>query len=98
MSSFRVSSQELRSKASQLEQLNAQFKSSVEALSSSEASLATMWEGEAQKAFRKAFSDDKGQFDKFSAGIAQYIQALLNAAQQYETAEAKNVSTASTRK
>lgn len=98
MSSFRVSSQELRAKAGELEQMNAQFKSAVEALSSSEASLATMWEGDAQKAFHTAFNNDKGQFEKFSAGIAQYIQALLNAAGQYESAEAKNVNTASTRK
>ncbi len=98
MSMFRVSSAELRQKADQLEQMNAQFKASVEALSTQEQSLATMWEGEAQKAFRTAFNNDRQQFDNFYNGIAKYIQALRDAAQQYDQAEAKNVATAQTRK
>lgn len=97
MSMFRVSSAELRQKAEQLEQMNTQFKNAVEALANQEQSLATMWEGEAQKAFRTAFNNDRQQFDNFYNGIAKYIQALRDAAQQYDQAEAKNLSTAQTR-
>ncbi len=97
MSMFRVSSSELRQKADQLEQLNAQFKTAVENLVTQEASLASMWEGEAQKAFRAAFNNDRQQFENFYNGIAKYIQALRDAAQKYDEAEAKNLSTAQTR-
>lgn len=97
MSMFRVSSGELRQKAQQLEQMNAQFKTAVESLSNQEQNLATMWEGEAQKAFRTAFNNDRQQFMNFYNGIAKYIQALQDAAREYEQAEAKNLSTAQTR-
>lgn len=97
MSMFRVSSSELRQKADQLEQMNAQFKSAVEALANQEQSLATMWEGEAQKAFRTAFNNDRQQFMNFYNGITKYIEALRAAAAQYDQAEAKNLSTAQTR-
>lgn len=97
MSMFRVSSGELRQKAQQLEQMNAQFKTAVESLSNQEQNLATMWEGEAQKAFRTAFNNDRQQFMNFYNGIAKYIQALQEAAREYEQAEAKNLSTAQTR-
>lgn len=98
MSMFRVSSSELRQKANQLEQMNAQFKAAVQALATQEQSLATMWEGEAQKAFRTAFNNDRQQFENFYNGIAKYIQALRDAADKYDQAEAKNVNIAQTRK
>lgn len=98
MSMFRVSSSELRQKAEQLEQMNAQFKSAVESLGNQEQSLAAMWEGDAQKAFRTAFNNDCQQFVNFYNGISKYVQALRDAAQQYDQAEAKNLSTAQTRR
>lgn len=98
MPMFRVTSRMLRQKAQELQQLNSQFKNYVGGLVSQEASLATMWEGEAQKAFRTAFNNDRQQFDQFHEGIKQYIQALLNAAEQYEKAETANVTTAQTRR
>ena len=61
MSMFRVSSTVLRQKAQELEQMNKQFDAAVKALGSQEAALATMWEGEAQKAFRNAFNNDRQQ-------------------------------------
>ncbi len=98
MSMFRVSSSVLRQKASQLSELNARFKNAVERLASQEASLASMWEGDAQKAFRKAFNDDRQQFENFYKGIAEYIRALQEAAQRYDEAEAKNLETAKARR
>ena len=98
MSYFKVSSQELRNKAGELQQLNTNFKNQVEALVNSEQTLASMWEGEAQQAFRTAFNNDRQKFGEFATGIAKYVQALRDAAQKYEQAEAKNVNTAKTRK
>lgn len=95
---FKVSSQELRQKAANLEQLNGNFRKRVEELAASEQNLSTMWEGEAQKAFRTAFNNDRQKFTAFAEGIARYVQALIAAAEKYEQAEAKNVTTASTRK
>lgn len=98
MSEFMVISQQLRTKAEELKGLNVQFKTAVDSLASSETALAGMWEGEAQTAFHNEFIKDRTQFDTFHEGIEQYIQALLDAAAQYEQAEAKNLSIAQTRK
>lgn len=66
-------------------------------MTESEANLASMWEGDAQKAFRAAFNSDCQQFDSFYKGIAQYVQALREAAAQYDKAEGRNVDLAKTR-
>ena len=79
------------SESEQLEQMNVQFRKAVSQLSDSEASLAQMWEGEAQKAFRTAFNQDREQFEAFAQGIDKYVQALREAVSQYESAENKNV-------
>lgn len=92
MSMFLVNSSQLRQKADRLEQMNEQFKQAVTALSDSEANLATMWEGDAQKAFRTAFTNDRTKFDEFYKGITLYIQALRAAADEYDGAESRNVS------
>lgn len=97
MALIRVSSGELRSKANQLESMNSQFKSAVSQLSSQEQSLSGMWEGESRNAFHTAFNNDRTQFDNFANGIVKYVQALLNAAQEYEKAESTNVTIAKTR-
>lgn len=97
MAAFQVTASELRTKAGDLRDTNSLFKTQVGNLESQEQSLAGMWEGEAQKAFRTAFNNDKVQMDKFYELINQYCQALENIATQYETAEMKNVDTASTR-
>ena len=91
MATIRVNSATLRSKANQLQQMNAQFKSKVSQLANYEQSLAGMWEGEARNAFHTAFNNDRAQFDTFYEGINKYIQALLDAAQKYEQAEAANL-------
>ncbi len=97
MSFFSVTSSELRQKSEQLKGLNAKFKTSVEALETSEQALKTMWEGEANEAFHKAFVNDKGKMDSFYTAVQQYIEALLAIAVKYEEAENKNIATAQTR-
>ena len=93
MAEIRVTPSELRSKADELEQLNRQFQQEVTSMVGYEQELAGMWEGEAQKAFRKAFNDDKQKMDLFAQN-----QALRADAQKYEEAEQRNIGIATTRK
>lgn len=97
MAAFQVTSSELRTKASELRELNSQFKTQVGNLESQEGSLITMWEGEARNAFDTAFKNDKTQMDNFYNLIEQYCVALENIAAKYDMAEAQNVSTAQAR-
>jgi WXG100 family type VII secretion target len=97
MASFQVTSSELKTKASELRQINAQFKSQLANLDDQEGTLIAMWEGEAKEAFNSAFKSDRVQMDNFYNLIEQYCVALENIAAKYNQAEAVNTSTASTR-
>lgn len=98
MAEIRVTPSELRNKADELERLNNQFKQEVTSMVGYEQELSGMWEGEAQKAFRKAFNDDKQKMDLFSQNIEKYVQALRADAQKYEETEQKNIGIATARK
>lgn len=97
MALIRVSAAELKAKAGNLRDLNGQFKTQVGNLESQEQNLVGMWEGEARDAFHNAFNNDKTQMDNFYNLIEQYCAALEEIAAKYEEAEARNLSTASTR-
>lgn len=97
MSAFQVTAQQLKAKADELKGLNSRFRNEISTLEEKEASLATMWEGEAQKTFRTAFQRDKVQMTNFYNAIEQYVSALLVIAAKYEQAESVNVNTAATR-
>lgn len=97
MAAFQVTSSQLKAKASELRELNGQFKTQVGNLESQEGSLLTMWEGNARNTFDTAFKNDKAQMDNFYNLIEQYCVALENIAAKYDMAEAQNVSTASAR-
>ncbi len=98
MAEIKVTPRELRTKADELERLNRSFRSEVEKMVGYESQLASMWEGDAQKAFRKAFNDDKIKMDRFALNIDKYILALREDAQKYEEAENKTTNIATTRK
>lgn len=98
MAEIRVTPSELRAKADTLEGLNRQYRQEVEKMVGYEADLASMWEGEAQRAFRSAFNTDREKMERFAQNIDQYILALREDAQKYEEAEQKSASIASTRK
>lgn len=98
MAEIKVTPSELRKKADELERYNASFRKEVEKMVGYEAQLATMWEGESQKAFRKAFNDDRLKMDRFALNIDKYILALREDAQKYEEAEARATDIATTRK
>lgn len=97
MAAFQVTSSQLKAKAGELRNLNAQFKTQVGNLETQEGSLMSMWEGEAKKAFDTAFKNDKVQMGNFYNLIEQYCVALENIAAKYDMAEAQNVSTATAR-
>ncbi len=97
-STFRVTTTELRKIANELRTLNSRFQNEVNGLNDSEGRLASMWEGDAQKAFHQQFQTDKEKFLVFYQGIEKYIERLLQTADAYDKAEAMNVATAQTRK
>ncbi|HJD21104.1 MAG TPA: WXG100 family type VII secretion target [Candidatus Gemmiger faecigallinarum] len=97
MAKIVVTSVTLQTGAEDLQNLNAQFKASVNALNDLEENLSGMWEGDAKEAFRRAFQSDKIQMDNFFNAIEVYVQRLLAAAQRYAQAEAQNVETANNR-
>ena len=98
MAEIKVSPQQLKEKANDLESYNRKFRSEVEKMVGYEEQLAGMWEGEAQKAFRKAFNDDRLKMEQFALNIDKYVLALREDAQRYETAENTATNIATTRK
>lgn len=97
MAFIQVTSAEMRAKADELELLNSEFKTKVEALTSTEGELSSMWEGDAKTAFHNSFNADKGQMDTFYNAIANYVATLRQIAAEYDRAEATNAQTASSR-
>ena len=94
---FVVTASDLSTGANELSQLNQSFRSMVDQLVSTEASLNSMWEGEARDAFRKVFEEDKEQLMRFADLIDKYYQTLIQIADNYRKAEEVNTATAGTR-
>ncbi len=97
MADFQVTTSVLRSQADELTDLNGRFRTSVERLVTSESSLNSMWDGEANDAFHSAFETDKGKMDEFYNLIMQYIERLRTIALRYEQTEETNTDIASSR-
>ena len=97
MADFKVTTSVLRAQADELTDLNARFRSSVEKLVTSEASLNSMWDGEANDAFHAAFNTDKSKMDQFYNLIMQYIERLRTIALRYEQTEQANTEIATSR-
>lgn len=90
MAMIQVTSQRLRNAAESLQNLNGQFKSKAGELAGKEQALCQMWEGQAKNNFHTAFDRDSQQMEVFYGLINQYVQALIEIAQRYEQAEARN--------
>lgn len=97
-SKIRVTPAQLKQTAEELRNLNTKFKNEVSSMNDSELRLATMYEGEAQKAFHNQFQTDRNKFETFYVGIEKYVQRLIDAADAYAKAENQNINTAQTRK
>lgn len=96
MSTMMVSSAQLRNRASEIEQLNEQFRAQVNNLVEKEGTLRTMYEGDAANAFRAAFERNKIQMDNFFNCIARYAQVMNEIANRIDQAEQQNQVIAST--
>lgn len=97
MAEIMVTAAQLQSKAEELNQLNATFKSKVDGLEQTETALMGMWEGEAKEAFHNAFNRDKINMQNFYNAIAQYVNALQQMAAKYAQGEAQNTQIAQQR-
>lgn len=97
MAQITVTSSQVKSKADLLASYNRQLNSQINVLQQIEASLLTMWEGEAKNAFDKAFKSDIKQMQNFYAEINNYVARLKEIVASYEEAEAKNIRTATER-
>lgn len=91
MAAFQVSTSQLRAKAGELREMNAQFKTRVGELEAQERAMTSMCEGQSITAFDAAFKNDKAQMDNFYQLIEQYCTALENIAAEYEKAEQQNL-------
>ena len=97
MADFKVTASQLNTQAESLQDLNGRFKSAIEQLVTSETSLKSMWEGEANDAFHAAFTSDKAKMDEFYNLIITYIERLNSIATRYEQTERTNTEIASNR-
>lgn len=91
MAEIKVTPAEVLKKSEELKNLNQQFKSKADEMSGMEQNLASMWEGDAQKAFRDSFNKDKIQWSNFNTLINQYCLTLDNIAREYMAKEQMNV-------
>ncbi len=95
-SRLRVTSQELRKRANELENLNTAFLAQVSGLKEDEARLSGSYQGDAQKQFHIRFVKDVENFQAFSNAIRRYIEQLRADADSYDAAERRNVAIAQT--
>lgn len=97
MSQIITNTRKMREESQKLNQLLTKFKSQKEKLMSTQKSLDGMWDGDANTQFNKAFQKDMVQFDNFARVIRDYANALNQMADNYDKAEATNVSIAQQR-
>lgn len=97
MAEFMVNPEQLRHKMEELQAQNEQLKAKKGELQAVDAQLATMWEGDAQKAFDNAVKQDLAKIDEFIALINEYCRALSEIIAKYADAENRNIDTATTR-
>ena len=95
MAEFTVTSNQVRAKEGELQNLNSSYKQKIDSLEQIVKGLDGMWEGDAHDAFHEKIEKDKVNLWNFYNAIEKYCQTLLEIAQNYEKAEAKNVQTAS---
>ena len=97
MATIRVSANELKVRAEQLNEMNNSLKAKVEEFDSCVQALAAQWEGEARDAFFAAATADKEKMENFISVIDSFYNVLLQMVQSYEQAESKNLEIANTR-
>ena len=97
MANITVNTSTITNKAGELKTLNSSLKTQIEELTSTESALNSMWEGDANDAFHKAFTQDINRMNEFYNTIEKYITSLQEIVSVYEKAENANLNTANTR-
>ncbi len=97
-SEIQVTSEQLRRKAEELNEMNEKFLSARNELIEQESALRGGFEGETSDAFHTAFTRDVTQMQNFYNAIVVYVRNLLQIAANYESAENANTATARERK
>lgn len=97
MALIQVNTTTMRNQISDLRALNAQLKTQLDNLASTELELAAMWAGDAKDAFRAAFNNDKYQIENFRKLITQFATAGDQIADKYDANERANVDIATKR-
>ena len=97
MAEFRAQTNEIRTKAESLMELDQRFRVEAEHLQAIEQTLMGQWEGPAKETFHKAFINDLTQMANFHNAVGMYVKALLEIAQTYDKAEAMNAEMAKSR-
>ncbi len=97
MAQIRVSTQELRNTANELEQCNEVFRTQAAGLRDDENLLSQSYEGDSQKQFHTAFMANAEKFDQFHMTVQNFIRQLREDADAYDRMEAENAAIASTK-
>jgi len=97
MGLIRVTSNELRSTASQLRDLNTRLQAEAERFMEGATALGATWEGDTKQAFMNATSRDKQQMDNFVGLIERYVITIEEIARKYDAAESENTQIATSR-
>lgn len=95
--SITVNAATVKSKAGELKTFNSNFKKQIADLRTAEKALNSMWDGDANDAFHKAFESDATQMDNFYNAIEKYVSSLNEIVAAYNKAEKTNLSTATKR-
>ena len=94
MAEYKVTSSELRAKAAELNGYISQFSTEMGNLVSTESTLATTDEGDAQRAFHNNFTTLHSEMETFKTVMQDYVTQLEVAAQGYEAAEQQAITIA----
>lgn len=89
-SNFQLTFHTMREKANELEKWNNDLVKLTSDLRGHQQRLTNAWDGPANDAFDSAFKSDMVQFDNFARAIREYVQALRQAADEYERKENDN--------
>jgi WXG100 family type VII secretion target len=93
MALSRISPREMRSIANNIEQLAVDYTRQVQSLYQIGSELDMMWDGDANAAFNERLGQDQPRFEAMNKAIRQYVQALRDSADVYDSSEADAVQT-----
>lgn len=97
MALIRVSTSEVRSKIQSLRDQNTGFNNQVNQLTNEENTLNAQWEGDANDAFHKTFTESAESMNRFYQEIEKFCQTLEEICRNYDAAEETNAGLARTR-